>query len=101
MIPSFPSTYHCRSHVHCATCRTDPAWRDQVGAPEICPDGFTAEKLPIRGVGDIVAKVATPIARALGMPCIDPATHQLKPESGCAKRKKALNKAFPFNEVKP
>jgi hypothetical protein len=44
------------------------------------------------GLGDLVASVATPIARALGLPCIDPATQQLRPESGCAKRKAALNR---------
>lgn len=47
------------------------------------------------GLGDAVAAVATPIARALRLPCIDPATRQLRPESGCAKRKARLNKAVP------
>ena len=44
------------------------------------------------GLGDLVAAVATPIARALRMKCIDPETKQLRPESGCAKRKAALNR---------
>jgi len=44
------------------------------------------------GLGDLVAKVATPIARALNLDCIDKTTGQLKPESGCAQRKAALNK---------
>ncbi len=43
-------------------------------------------------LGDAVAAVATPIARVLGLPCIDPATNQLRPDSGCAKRRDALNK---------
>lgn len=43
------------------------------------------------GLGDAVAAVATPIARALRLPCIDPATKQLRPESGCTKRKARLN----------
>lgn len=47
---------------------------------------------PRRGLGDLVAAVATPIARALHLSCIDPATKQLRPESGCAKRKAALNR---------
>lgn len=47
------------------------------------------------GLGDAVAAVATPIARALHLPCIDPATKQLRPESGCAKRKARLNAAVP------
>jgi hypothetical protein len=44
------------------------------------------------GLGDMVAKIATPIAKALNMDCIDKATGQLKPESPCAQRKAALNK---------
>src|SRR6266446_2286095 len=40
---------------------------------------------------DAIATVATPIARTLGLPCIDPQTNQLRPESGCAKRRAWLN----------
>ncbi len=47
------------------------------------------------GLGSAVAKVATPIARALRLSCIDPATKQLRPESGCAKRKAMLDRAVP------
>ncbi len=43
------------------------------------------------GLGDAVAAIATPIARALKLPCIDPKTKDLRPESGCAKRKAKLN----------
>lgn len=43
------------------------------------------------GLGDLVAKAFTPIARALKLPCIDPATNDLRPESGCAQRKAMLN----------
>ncbi len=46
---------------------------------------------PPKGLGDVVASVATPIARILRLPCIDPATQQLRPESECAKHKAALN----------
>jgi hypothetical protein len=42
-------------------------------------------------LGDSVARVATPIARALHMPCIDPATNMLRPESGCGRRQQFLN----------
>jgi hypothetical protein len=41
--------------------------------------------------GDAIASLATPIARALGLPCIDPETKQLRPESGCAKMRDNLN----------
>lgn len=53
-------------------------------APSAVKPGF--------GLGDAVAAVATPIARALKLSCIDPATQQLRPDSGCAKRKAALNR---------
>lgn len=52
----------------------------------------TPTRRPGPGLGDLVAAVATPIARALGLPCIDPATQQLRPESGCAKRKADWNR---------
>jgi hypothetical protein len=47
------------------------------------------------GLGDAVASIATPIARALRLPCIDPATKKLRPESGCAKRKANWNAKVP------
>lgn len=46
------------------------------------------------GLGDKIAKFATPIARALKLPCIDPKTGKLRPESGCAKRMGKLNRMF-------
>jgi hypothetical protein len=52
--------------------------------------------LPIRGVGDIVERLAKPIARALNLPCLDKTTHALRPESPCAKRRDALNKLLPL-----
>ncbi len=47
------------------------------------------------GLGDAIASVATPIARILKLPCIDPATNELRPDSPCAKKKAILNKAIP------
>jgi hypothetical protein len=47
---------------------------------------------PPLGLGDAVAAIATPIARALKLPCIDPATKQLRPESPCSKKKNFLNR---------
>lgn len=52
----------------------------------------------IKGLGDVIAKVATPVARALKLDCIDPVTKQLKPDSGCSKRKEGINKRFPFKQ---
>ena len=54
-------------------------------------------KEPIRGLGDVIAKVATPIARVLNLPCVDKETKQLRQGSPCAKRKEALNQKVPFN----
>jgi hypothetical protein len=42
-------------------------------------------------LGDAVHAVALPVARALNMPCVDPETKQLRPESNCAKRRKKWN----------
>lgn len=42
-------------------------------------------------LGDGIATLATPIARSLHLPCIDPETNQLRPESVCNKRRQMLN----------
>ncbi len=42
-------------------------------------------------LGNAISIVATPIAQALKLPCIDPETKQLRPESGCAKMRDNLN----------
>lgn len=42
---------------------------------------------PMRGLGDLVAKFADPIAKAIGMD---------KTKCGCAGRQAALNARFPF-----
>lgn len=42
-------------------------------------------------LGNAIANVATPIARTLGLPCIDPATNQLRPESRCNQNRQSLN----------
>jgi len=65
--------------------------------PELGP-GRTAPLPAFRrplGAGDAVALVATPIARALGLPCIDTQTRHLRPESPCAKRKRDWNALLP------
>lgn len=42
-------------------------------------------------LGDAVARVATPIARTLGLDCIDPETQNLRPDAPCNKRIVWLN----------
>jgi len=44
----FTESFDCLSHGHCRTCRSDPAWRAQVGAPAECPHGVTADNVPVR-----------------------------------------------------
>jgi hypothetical protein len=81
---------------------TKPVPKDFGLAPDgrlaISPAAFlAAHKPPPRkrpGLGDLVSKIATPIARALNLDCIDPETNNLKPDSGCAQRRDALNKWF-------
>lgn len=42
-------------------------------------------------LGDAFSAAATPIARVLHLPCVDPSTGQLRPESGCNKSRLFLN----------
>lgn len=86
---NFTDSQHCQSRAHCFTCRRDAAWRKSVGAPEQCPIGVT-DQTAKRRLGDIVEAVAKPIAKALGMQCLDEQAN-LKPQSPCAKRRDALN----------
>lgn len=44
-----------------------------------------------KGLGDLVESAAKPIAKALGLKCID-GKGNLKPESKCAKRRDWLNR---------
>lgn len=46
------------------------------------------------GLGDLVSAIATPIAGALGLDCVD-AAGKLKAESGCGQRAAALNELVP------
>ncbi len=50
-------------------------------------------------LGDAISTIATPIARALKMDCIDPETQQLRPESGCAKMRNNLNAGMSIQDA--
>jgi hypothetical protein len=52
---------------------------------------LTPKSSPL-GLGDIIHKVALPIAKAFKLDCVDKTTGQLKPDSKCAQRRAALNK---------
>lgn len=53
----------------------------------------------MKNLGDKIASVATPIARALKLPCIDPVTNELRPESGCAKMRQNLNNGMTITDA--
>jgi hypothetical protein len=46
------------------------------------------------GLGDRIERAVKPVARALRLKCLDEAGN-LKPDSGCAKRRDAFNRRFP------
>jgi hypothetical protein len=50
-------------------------------------------------LGDIVASVATPVARLLRLPCIDPETKKPRPESPCGKAINRLNRGDSIGSV--
>ncbi len=50
-------------------------------------------------IGDKIAAVATPIARAFKMDCIDPETQRLRPGSGCAKMRDNLNAGMSLQDA--
>lgn len=87
----------CATRLHCVACRTEPAWRlslfklGWVKEPNFaCPFGFTAEKVQSKGWGTFIENLVKPIAKFLKLPCLDK-EGQLKPTSGCAKRRDKLN----------
>lgn len=43
------------------------------------------------GLGDRIERAVKPLARLLKLHCIDPATGELRPDSGCAHRREWLN----------
>lgn len=82
--PEFAAAVWQVAHCDHLACEVDDAtWLSLLDKYPKVKNGFA--------LGDAVAAVATPIARALKLGCIDPATNQLRPDSGCAKRREFLN----------
>lgn len=77
------------------------ASRDGVWVEIPCPSDVQAKVLGMRGLGDVVERAVKPVARALNLDCLDKATGALKPTSRCAKRRDAMNRAFPFPGRRP
>ena len=96
---TFYESTHCTSQKHCKVCRATSEDGKTLRTeflkryPELKVVDFECPQQRRWGwqLGDMVAQVATPIARALGLDCIDKQTLQLKAESPCAKRKRLLN----------
>ncbi len=107
---SFLESSHCISRLNCSEfCLVNAEWRKRFGAPDVCPFGVTLEIAPalrekaiaelskpkIRGLGDVVAKIAQPIASGfdslLGT--------KLAKCGGCAERQAALNVVFPLQKA--
>ena len=64
----------------------------------VCLRACTEWDGPARGLGDQVHKLAMPIGRVLGHPCVDPETKRLKPAGKCAERQRRLNQRFPATD---
>ena len=56
----------------------------------VCPTG-SWPSVDSALIGSLIERMAKPIAKAMKLSCIDE-RGELKPESGCAKRRNALNK---------
>jgi hypothetical protein len=57
------------------------------------PLGWIMRHVGFARPGDTVSRLAKPIARALRLSCIDPATRQLRPGSPCARVEAKMNRA--------
>lgn len=75
---------------HADPCAACPLARSRWGQWD-CKPGE-----PVRGLGDLVHVIALPIARALRLPCVDPVTKKLRPESPCAARRRNWNRKVPL-----
>lgn len=74
-----------------APCSRCPLPRKRWGTWGACKDDAAATPPPpakMRGLGDLIAVVANPIARAIRLD---------KSKCGCSRRQDALNKAVPFS----
>lgn len=49
--------------------------------------------------GDMIARFATPLARALRLPCVDRQTGRLKPDSGCSQMQTDLNNGLTMGQA--
>jgi hypothetical protein len=78
------SAYHAIKRAH-----PRKLWREWF----FLPLAWLMRRLAIKRPGDTISRLATPIARALRLSCIDAATKQLRPGSPCAKVSARMNRA--------
>lgn len=71
----------------------DPANRCPIGRWQAAGNNHSALPKPVLRLGDIVEKLAKPIARALRLNCLQK-DGTLKPLSPCAQRRDRLNRVF-------
>jgi hypothetical protein len=57
---------------------------------------FPKEPRLLHGLGDVVERIVKPVAVAFGMDCLDD-RNRLKSGTPCARRRDALNRAFPLH----
>ncbi len=81
-----------RAHVFncgiCGYCRPDP--NSTIGLPPLSPAVVASTVSSRPGLGDLVERAVKPIARLIRSDCLDEHDN-LKPDSGCAKRRDWLN----------
>ena len=82
---STPCVYQKDLNYHANACASCPLPTPRWGAFGNCQDEPTTA--PIRGLGDLVAKIADPIAKTIGLD---------KSKCGCQRRQDLLNKMVPF-----
>jgi len=82
----FDANQQFGTHAHIENCRICPFRSPEAGVASTVPS-----RLPRLGLGDIIERAAKPFARAIGSNCLDE-RGALKPDSGCAKRRDALNR---------
>jgi len=97
-VRNFCQTWHCRSGAKCERCRDlegDRPWREmilrhfEVPGGEVdweCPHGVPWGYYPIRGLGDLVAKIIH--VGSFG---------KIEPCDGCKERQAKLNELVPFH----
>jgi hypothetical protein len=89
----FGERAHVLNCAVCSYCRPDPTSSIGMIVVEASgpPEALAKEGKPKPGLGDLIERAVKPIARALKSDCLD-VHHNLKPDSGCAKRRDALNR---------